>query len=73
DRLPDFAWQVAHLPGGSLTNNCYLIGRAEEAVDTLRVTRRCPRPLRENSRHHWMRDSGNGSQYFSCAALRPTC
>jgi len=42
DTLAEHARRIAGLAGHELSHNCRLIGPAVEALDVLRVTRRCP-------------------------------
>lgn len=70
DTLAVFTRSVSMSGGTGLSHNAGLAVRAMKALDTLRVTERCPK--RENGRHRWMRyDDVFGSRCFSCNARRP--
>jgi hypothetical protein len=68
DSLAGFVRSVS-MSGGS-PDQSRLAVRARQALDTLRVTERCPK--RHNGQHRWMRaDEVFGSRCFSCDARRP--
>lgn len=68
DTLVGFTRSIAKLAGYEMSHNSRLVVQAHDALDVLRVTRRCPGS--EDSQHWWMRDHGAGSRCFSCKARR---
>jgi hypothetical protein len=71
DTLAEFTRSIAGLSGAGTSHNATLVVSGTRALDALRVTRRCPDPVRPDGEHRWMRDHGWGSRCFSCHALRP--
>jgi hypothetical protein len=70
DTLAAFTRSIAGLAGYAMSHNSRLVVQAQEALDALRVTRRCPKG--SDGEHWWMRDHGIGSRCFSCHAKRPS-
>ncbi|WP_171112786.1 MULTISPECIES: hypothetical protein [Streptomyces] len=58
DALATFARTIAALSGNGRTANTDLSGQAHEALDTLRVTGRCP--VSESRRHSAKRSGSSG-------------
>jgi hypothetical protein len=68
DTLAEFARRICRLSGDGMTHNCTLIVPAREALDVLRVTRRCP--VDEDGRHTPVRHL-SGTRCMRCHARVP--
>lgn len=68
DTLADHTRHIAGLSGDGMSHNCRLIGPAKQALDVLRVTRRCPST--EDSRH-WPLRHHDGTRCAWCHARVP--
>jgi hypothetical protein len=68
DTLAAHARSIARLAGHDMSHNCTLIGPAQEALDVLRVTRRCP--VDEDGRH-WPVRRLTGTRCMRCHARVP--
>lgn len=69
DALAQHARHIAGLPGDGMSHNCQLTGPAREALDVLRVTRRCPST--EDGQHWPLRRPGGDIRCAWCHACLP--
>ena len=68
DTLAAHSRRSAGLPGDGMSHNCHLIGPARDALDILRVTRRCPSA---SDGQHWPLRRPTGTRCAWCHARIP--